>query len=133
MGRKGARNTRYKVKNRSRDIDQIYEDVKEENIVRRIAEATEPDEDLPALGQFFCVSCNKYFINERTLLVHKTGKPHKRRLKALVEQPHTQDDADFAAGLMKDDSHLRNKKLATSAQDQSAPLFNSLASYACAE
>ncbi|GAA50555.1 tubulin alpha [Clonorchis sinensis] len=69
---------------------QIYEDVKEENIVRRIAEATEPDEDLPALGQFFCVSCNKYFINERTLLVHKTGKPHKRRLKALVEQPHTQ-------------------------------------------
>ncbi|KAA3678007.1 uncharacterized protein DEA37_0008951 [Paragonimus westermani] len=90
--------------------DLIYEDVKDENIERRIAEATQPDEDLPGLGQYFCVSCSKHFINQTTLDVHRTSKPHKRRLRALREKPHTQDDADRAAGLLKDDSHIPSKR-----------------------
>ncbi|KAF8563152.1 hypothetical protein P879_10915 [Paragonimus westermani] len=110
MVRKGARNTRYKTKKHRRNIDQIYEDVKDENIERRIAEATQRDEDLPGLGQYFCVSCSKHFINQTTLDVHRTSKPHKRRLHALREKPHTQDDADRAAGLLKDDSHIPSKR-----------------------
>ncbi|KAF5395035.1 Tubulin alpha chain [Paragonimus heterotremus] len=90
MVRKGVRNTRYKTKKHRRNIDQIYEDVKDENIERRIAEATQPDEDLPGMGQYFCVSCSKHFINQTTLDVHRTSKPHKRRLRALREEPHTQ-------------------------------------------
>ncbi|CAH8555208.1 unnamed protein product [Heterobilharzia americana] len=90
MGRKGVRNARYKVKNRTRDIDQISTDLKEENITKRICEATEPDEDRPGLGQFFCICCDKYFIDQITLDLHKKQKPHKRRLKSLTEPPHTQ-------------------------------------------
>ncbi|CAH8582890.1 unnamed protein product [Schistosoma bovis] len=90
MGRKGVRNARYKVKNRTRDIDQISSDLKEENFAKRVIEATEPDEDKPGLGQFFCIFCDKYFIDQITLDLHKKQKPHKRRLKSLDEPPHTQ-------------------------------------------
>ncbi|THD19592.1 Bud site selection protein 20 [Fasciola hepatica] len=113
MGRKGVRNTRYKVKNRSRDIDQVWEDVKEENVDRRLAEATEINEDLPGMGKYFCVSCSKYFVDQLTLDVHRSSKPHKRRLKTLEETPHSQDDADRAAGLTKEDPHLTTKRRRT--------------------
>ncbi|VDQ08220.1 unnamed protein product [Trichobilharzia regenti] len=53
-------------------------------------EAMEPDEDRPGLGQFFCIFCDKYFIDQETLDLHKKQKPHKRRLKSLNEPPHTQ-------------------------------------------
>uniref|UniRef100_A0A182ZZI8 C2H2-type domain-containing protein n=1 Tax=Echinostoma caproni TaxID=27848 RepID=A0A182ZZI8_9TREM len=89
-------------------------DVKEENVDRRLAEATEIDEDLPGLGQYFCVSCAKYFINQHTLDTHRNSKPHKRRLKALEDTPHTQDDADRAAGLTKEGPHSATKRRRTS-------------------
>ncbi|CAH8514973.1 unnamed protein product [Schistosoma turkestanicum] len=114
MGRKGVRNARYKVKNRTRDIDQISHDLKEENFSKRVIEATEPDEDKPGLGQFFCIFCDKYFIDQNTLDLHKKQKPHKRRLKSLEEPPHTQEDADCAAGLLKDDYKIPSKKLCIS-------------------
>ncbi|CAL8091757.1 unnamed protein product [Calicophoron daubneyi] len=111
MGRSGVRNSRYKVKRRTRDIDQVWNDVKEENIQKRVAEATKPDEDLPGLGQHFCITCSKYFIDQRTMDTHVRGKPHKRRLRALKEAPHTQDDADRAAGILKDDYCSSAKRL----------------------
>ncbi|CAH8582874.1 unnamed protein product [Schistosoma bovis] len=114
MGRKGVRNARYKVKNRTRDIDQISSDLKEENFAKRVIEATEPDEDKPGLGQFFCIFCDKYFIDQITLDLHKKQKPHKRRLKSLDEPPHTQEDADLAAGILKDDYKISSKKLCIS-------------------
>nr|CAX74212.1 Bud site selection protein 20 [Schistosoma japonicum] len=114
MGRKGVRNARYKVKNRTRDIDQISNDLKEENVAKRVNEATELDEDKPGLGQFFCIFCDKYFIDQITLDLHKKQKPHKRRLKSLDEPVHTQDDADYAAGILKSDYKLPSKKLCIS-------------------
>ncbi|CAH8549666.1 unnamed protein product [Dicrocoelium dendriticum] len=135
MVRKGVRKSRYKTKHRSRDIDQIYEDVAPENVVRRITEATKPDDDLPGLGRFFCVHCAKYFINQSTLDRHKLSKPHKRRLKLLLESPHSQVDADWAAGLHRDESHMPSKKrLLASDEELSAITCNRLeATYVCAD
>ncbi|CAH8855862.1 unnamed protein product [Trichobilharzia szidati] len=117
MGRKGVRNARYKTKNRTRDIDQISTDLKEENITKRLNEAMEPDEDRPGLGQFFCIFCDKYFIDQETLDLHKKQKPHKRRLKSLNEPPHTQEDADYAAGILKDDYKVPSKRLCRNTPD----------------
>jgi len=38
---------------------------------------------LPALGEFYCVACAKYFINKEVLEKHTKTKPHKRRVKLL--------------------------------------------------
>lgn len=69
---------------------QIWTDTREENIARSMLEATKPDEDLPGLGQHFCISCSRYFVDQTTLELHRRSKPHKRRLKVLEETPHMQ-------------------------------------------
>lgn len=84
------RGSKLKTRNRKRDIDQIYEDSKPENTSKKVQEATVLDEDKPALGQYYCLPCDKYFCDGSTLEVHKKQKPHKRRLKALEEEPHSQ-------------------------------------------
>ena len=57
------------------------------------------NEDLPGLGQYFCVYCNKHHENATALAQHTKGKPHKKRLKRLDEQPYSQAEAEAAAGL----------------------------------
>ncbi|KAM3187682.1 hypothetical protein ACTXT7_001795 [Hymenolepis weldensis] len=93
------RGSNMKIKYRTRDLDQIYKDKQPENINRRIKEATEIDEDKPALGQNYCLPCDKYFCEEKALQAHLKQKPHKRRLKALETEPHSQQIADWAAGV----------------------------------
>ncbi|VDL57643.1 unnamed protein product [Hymenolepis diminuta] len=93
------RGSNMKIKYRTRDLDQIYEDKQPENINRRIEEATKIDEDKPALGQNYCLPCDKYFCEEKALQAHLKQKPHKRRLKALETEPHSQQIADWAAGV----------------------------------
>lgn len=57
------------------------------------------DEDLPALGQFYCVECGKYFVDENSLKSHQKSKVHRRRVKMLMtEAPYTQADAEAAVG-----------------------------------
>nr|CDS30163.2 zinc finger C2H2 type [Hymenolepis microstoma] len=68
-------------------------------MIRCIKEATKIDEDKPALGQYFCLPCDKYFCDEKALQTHLKQKPHKRRLKALETEPHSQEIADWAAGV----------------------------------
>ncbi|VDM33220.1 unnamed protein product [Hydatigera taeniaeformis] len=92
------RSSALKLKYRRRDLDQIYEDQKPENISKRLRVATEIDEEKPALGQIYCLSCDKYFCDVPSLKAHEKGKPHKRRVKDLSVEPHTQDVADWAAG-----------------------------------
>ncbi|KJE95932.1 hypothetical protein CAOG_06321 [Capsaspora owczarzaki ATCC 30864] len=55
--------------------------------------------DLPGLGQFYCVACARYFIDELSLNVHFKSKVHRRRLKELKEPAYTQEDAEAAAGM----------------------------------
>ncbi len=44
--------------------------------------------DLPGNGQFYCVSCAKYYKNVEALETHNRSKLHKRLLKVLREEPH---------------------------------------------
>ena len=59
-------------------------------------------EDLPGFGQFYCVECAKWFESEIDLVKHGKGKPHKRRVRALKEDPYTQKEAELAVGLTTD-------------------------------
>lgn len=91
----------------ARHIDQVWEDVRKERGVHDGASGpigttskVVLDEDLPAEGQHYCISCSRYFQSETALQDHKKTKPHKRRIKQLLgPRPHDQQDADWAAGM----------------------------------
>lgn len=68
-----------KTKRRTKDVDQIYTEMEPQNIERTKREATKWDEDKPGLGQFYCISCAKYFINSDAMDAHVKTKPHKKR------------------------------------------------------
>jgi len=97
--RKGtpAKNKIYHKKKRTRnfvkDVDQIYEDVNNPNKTEQLLNQA-PSEDLPGLGQFYCMTCARYFINETALQDHLRTKVHKKHLKKLQEKPYTQKDAE---------------------------------------
>ena len=76
-GHKGNVGTRkeYGTKNRTRDFDQVVDDVADPS---RVVPLTEFDEDLPGGGQFYCVECAKYCIDADALERHKGSGPHKR-------------------------------------------------------
>eukprot|EP01016_Furgasonia_blochmanni_P037516 TRINITY_DN4431_c0_g1_i11.p2 TRINITY_DN4431_c0_g1~~TRINITY_DN4431_c0_g1_i11.p2 ORF type:complete len:191 (+),score=39.40 TRINITY_DN4431_c0_g1_i11:74-574(+) len=96
--RKGnvAKNKKYHKKKRTRnyvrDVDQIYEDVKPENVGKFVN--PEVNEDLPGYGQFYCITCSRHFVDKKAMTVHEGTKFHKRQLKKLKEKPYTQKDAE---------------------------------------
>ena len=59
-------------------------------------------EDLPGLGRWYCIECAMWFESETNFVKHAKGKPHKRRVRQLKEEPYTQKDAEAAAGLTTD-------------------------------
>ena len=69
------------------------------------------DDDLPGSGQYYCVCCARYFTDETSLSGHRKTKAHKKRLKELGTKdsvrPHTQLDAELAAGMGKPDNGKR--------------------------
>ena len=67
--------------------------------VEVIAAKKELDPDKPGLGQFYCVACCKYFINQKAIDDHQKQPKHKRRLKVLLtEKPYSHAEANGAAG-----------------------------------
>ncbi|GAA5808012.1 hypothetical protein MFLAVUS_001394 [Mucor flavus] len=86
----------------TRDLDQIQDDLKPENIDKK--KHQEIDTDLPGLGQHYCVECARHFISEGHYSEHLKSKLHKRRLKKLEDEPYTQEEADRAAGISKADN-----------------------------
>ncbi len=89
-----------KTKRYQRDIDQIVNDLQPQNIVK--FDKLEIDEDLPGLGQFYCIFCAKYFINKAVLESHYKTKEHKKRVKATKAQPYTIEDSKLFAGKTKE-------------------------------
>ncbi|KAG9144618.1 hypothetical protein Leryth_027588 [Lithospermum erythrorhizon] len=77
--------------------DSVYEQL------NKSASLTKPlplDEDLPGLGQFYCLHCARYFANETVRDDHFKTKRHKKRVKQMMgPAPHNQIDADLAAGM----------------------------------
>lgn len=86
-----------KLKYYTKDIDQIHDDL----VPEKAAElSNQPlDEDLPGLGQFYCIPCARYFVDGPALAEHNRGKTHKKRLRELKEPIYTQKDAERAVGL----------------------------------
>jgi bud site selection protein 20 len=82
----------------SRGYDQVHADLASPQHLAKY-KATKDPEDLPAMGQHYCVECAKWFETEHNLVAHRKGKNHKRRLRLLREDPHTQRTAETAVGL----------------------------------
>ncbi|KAF2096913.1 hypothetical protein NA57DRAFT_25224, partial [Rhizodiscina lignyota] len=97
------RGTKSKKKTRrfTRNIDQIHADLGSENHLKQYTD-TKATEDLPGLGEWYCVECAKWYESEANFEAHKKGKGHKRRLKQLKEEPYSQKEADAAIGLWTD-------------------------------
>jgi bud site selection protein 20 len=101
--RKGAKNKQHnkklKLKRYTRDIDQIvYEDFLPEMTEKLLNQPL--DEDLPGLGQFYCLPCARYFTTQAGLSEHLLTKLHKKRFKVVTtETPYTIEESELVAGL----------------------------------
>ena len=89
-----------RTRNKTKDIDQILEDLLPQNIGK--LEQQPIDENLPGLGQHYCVSCAKYFVDDNSLKSHTKSKEHKKRIKRLKEPAYTINDSKMYGGLHKD-------------------------------
>ncbi|XP_011297080.1 zinc finger protein 593 [Fopius arisanus] len=85
-----------KTKRKIKDLDEIDNDLKEENARKLLNQ--DVDFDKPGSAQFYCIHCARYFINDRALEDHFTTKVHKRRMKALEDEPYTIEESERAAG-----------------------------------
>ncbi|KAF2814252.1 uncharacterized protein BDZ99DRAFT_495771 [Mytilinidion resinicola] len=99
-----------KTRRHTRDLDQIHADLTDGKHLEqyKLAHAVE---DLPGLGQWYCTECAKWFEGETNFLGHKKGSTHKRRVKALREEPHTQKAAEAAVGIGTDNGKRTNTTL----------------------
>ncbi|KAI1100433.1 hypothetical protein F4804DRAFT_319067 [Jackrogersella minutella] len=90
-----------KTRNKTRDLDQIKADLRSPKHLAQFKNS-KAREDLPGLGKWYCTECAKWFESEVNLVFHRKGKPHKRRVKQLREEPYTQKEAEAAIGLRTD-------------------------------
>ncbi|XP_017891033.1 zinc finger protein 593 homolog [Ceratina calcarata] len=86
----------WRTKRRTKDLDEIDEDLKDENLKSLLNQ--EVDLEKPGAAQYYCVHCARYFINTTALKDHFTTKVHKRRLKALELEPYSVEESERAAG-----------------------------------
>eukprot|EP00448_Togula_jolla_P006115 CAMPEP_0170616084 /NCGR_PEP_ID=MMETSP0224-20130122/25686_1 /TAXON_ID=285029 /ORGANISM="Togula jolla, Strain CCCM 725" /LENGTH=116 /DNA_ID=CAMNT_0010941867 /DNA_START=71 /DNA_END=421 /DNA_ORIENTATION=- len=82
---------------RFRDQDQVHDDMKMPDLFK--PGKLPMDEDLPGMGQFYCIACARFFKDAEVLKGHERSKLHKKKLKKAKEEPHTQRDAEAAIGL----------------------------------
>ena len=87
-----------KTKRYRRDVDQVVlEDMLPENTKK--LENQPLDEYKPGLGQYYCVTCARYFIAEQAMTVHLKTKEHKKRIKTTKVIPYSHEEANRAGGL----------------------------------
>ncbi|KAH8887058.1 hypothetical protein GQ53DRAFT_656900 [Thozetella sp. PMI_491] len=101
-----AKRTKTKTRRPRRDLDQIHADLRSPRHLEQWKE-TKATEDLPGLGRHYCIECAKWFESEVSLVGHRKGKPHKRRVKQLQEEPYTQKEAEAAVGLTTNNGPAR--------------------------
>lgn len=70
--------TTTKTRNKTRDLDQIKADLLSPKHLAQFKN-TKAVEDLPGLGKWYCTECAKWYDTETSLVLHRRGKPHKRR------------------------------------------------------
>lgn len=123
-----------------RDLDQVHADLRSSKHLSQHKSA-KPAEDLPGLGQWYCVECAKWFESEHSMQQHTRGKNHKRRyyspatarvrwrcpwliarrVRMLKEEPYSQKEADAAIGLLTDNGTRKPSKLSL-IEEQAASL-----------
>lgn len=59
-------------KRKGKDLDEIIEDLRPEKSAKLLHQ--DVDLDLPGDGQFYCVECNRYFIDEAARVAHRKTK-----------------------------------------------------------
>ena len=91
-------NSKKKTRRHTRDLDQIHADVASKKHLQQYKDL-HALEDLPAFGDFYCTPCAKWFESENNYVEHGKGKPHKRRVKQLRDEPYSQKEAEAAVGL----------------------------------
>jgi len=101
--------TRTKTRRYTRDIDQVKSDLQSPKHLARHKDS-KAAEDLPGLGRWYCIECAKWFEGENSLVMHRKGKTHNRRMKALKDDPYTQKEAEAAIGLRTDNGRSRGGK-----------------------
>ncbi|CAL3971691.1 hypothetical protein PZA11_005001 [Diplocarpon coronariae] len=101
--------TKTKTRRRLRDIDQIKADLTCPKHLEQ-HKITKSSEDLPGLGQYYCIQCAKWFESERSMITHRKGSTHKRQVKALQAEAYTQKEAEAAIGLRTDNGHRVSAK-----------------------
>jgi bud site selection protein 20 len=67
-----------KTRRYRRDLDQIHDDLSTPRHLELYHETKDPN-DLPALGEHYCIPCAKWFESEHNFGEHKRAKPHKKR------------------------------------------------------
>ncbi|GAB0131851.1 hypothetical protein EsDP_00000308 [Epichloe bromicola] len=82
----GNKRTITKTRRKMRDVDQIKADLLSPRHLALFKDSKSAEE-LPGLGHNYCLECAKWFDTETTLKAHRRGKPHKRRVKQLREEP----------------------------------------------
>ncbi len=78
-----SKRTITKTRRKTRDLDQIKADLQSPKHLKQYQELKSV-EDLPALGQHYCVECAKYFESQNSMTSHLKGKPHKRRYVIII-------------------------------------------------
>jgi len=119
------KSTRTKTRRRLRDLDQVAADLRSPRHLEQ-HKSSKPAEDLPGLGKWYCVECAKWFEGENSLTTHLKGKTHKRRVKALKDEPYTQKEAEAAVGLRTDNGPRQTARANT--QDMEVDMSDSKAS-----
>ncbi|GAA5894331.1 hypothetical protein JCM6882_007633 [Rhodosporidiobolus microsporus] len=103
--------TDIKTRRYKRDIDQIHDDMKDGGKQKFLDDLKKKDlEDLPGLAQHTCVACARYFADAASLETHNRGKPHKRQLKKLAEEPYSIEESRRAVGLGVDKGEYGRRK-----------------------
>jgi len=99
-----------KTRRHTRDLDQIVHDLTSPGHLSRHL-STKAAEDLPDLGQHYCVECAKHFESLTNLERHTKGKVHKRRAKLLREGGGIGErEAEEAIGLSVDNGVVSRRK-----------------------
>jgi len=98
------------TKHRKKSVDEVYEDIHRPQNANKIRTRA-PDLDLPALGEFYCVACARYFINKEVLEKHTQTKPHKKRVKILNSEVPYGLDVEEVYGKKIDNGNQASEKM----------------------
>jgi bud site selection protein 20 len=97
--RRFYKRTHLDLKNRTRDLDQIQDDLKAAVEGTKVVPDYAKEPDLPGGGAFLCMHCARHFVNQGALDVHYRTKAHKRQVKRTQEEQYTQAEAEAGAGM----------------------------------